>query len=100
MGTSPNHLLNCFRVMFSRKTLLLNMSQCFCEHLRVKKARFLRLLNVLCFLVLSVTISKPPRMMSSSANYRPFLSSFRHIPPQEYFCQVSKLTSQTEHGRL
>ena len=37
-------------------------------------------------------------MMSSSANYRPFLSSFRHIPPQEHF--VSKLTIQTEHGRL
>ena len=26
-----------------------------------------------------------PRMMSSSANYKPFLSSFRHMPPQESF---------------
>ena len=39
-------------------------------------------------------------MMSSSANYGPFLSSFRHIPPSGAFCQVSKLTIQTEHGRL
>ena len=37
------------------------------------------------FLVLSVTNPKLPRMMSSSANDRPFLSSFRHIPPQESF---------------
>ena len=44
------------------------------------------------FFVLLVTISKPPRMMSSSANYRPFLSSSRHIPPSGAFCQVSKLT--------
>ena len=27
-------------------------------------------------------------MMSSSANYRPFLSSFRHIPPQEGFVKL------------
>ena len=40
METSPNHLLNCFRVMFSRKTLLLNITYCFCESIRVKKARF------------------------------------------------------------
>ena len=33
--------------MFFRKTLLLNISWCFCERLRVKRARFLRLLNVL-----------------------------------------------------
>ena len=26
METSPNHLLNCFRVLFSRKTLLLNIT--------------------------------------------------------------------------
>ena len=43
--------------------------------------RFLALPSVF-FLVLLVTISEPPRMMSSSANYKPFLSSFRHIPPQ------------------
>ena len=89
METSPNHLLNCFWVMFFRKTLLLNISYCFCERLRVKRARFLRLLNVLFFLVLSVTISKPPRMMSSSANYRPFLSSFRYIPTQESFVKFA-----------
>ena len=40
------------------------------------------------FFVFSVTISKPPRMMSSSANCRPFLSSFRHIPPQEHFVNL------------
>ena len=37
--------------------------------------------GLLFFFSLSVTISKPLRMMSSSANYRPFLSSFRRIPP-------------------
>ena len=58
------------------------------------------------FLVLSVSRPKLPlghcchQMMSSSANYRPFLSSFRHIPPSGAFCQVRKLTIQTEHGRL
>ena len=30
-----------------------------------------------------------PQMMSSSANYRPFLSSFRHIPPQESFVKLA-----------
>ena len=38
---------------------------------------------------MSVTNPKPPRMMSSSANARPFLSSFRHIPPQESFVQLA-----------
>ena len=60
------------------------------------------------FLVLSVSRPKLPahsancchRMMSPSANYRLFLSSFRHIPPSGAFFQVSKLTIQTEHGRL
>ena len=33
-------------------------------------------------------------MMSSSANDRPFLSSFRHIPPQESLVQY--LTVQTK----
>ena len=41
------------------------------------------------FFVLSVTNPKPPRMMSSSANDRPFLSSFRHIPSQESFVQLA-----------
>ena len=31
-------------------------------------------------------------MMSSSANDRPFLSSFRHIPPQESFVQLANVT--------
>ena len=30
-----------------------------------------------------------PQMMSSSANYRPFLSSFRLIPPQESFVKLA-----------
>ena len=50
------------------------------------------------FLVLYVTNPKPPRMMSSSANDRPFLSSFRHIPPQESFVQLANLTIQTKNG--
>ena len=40
-------------------------------------------------LVLSVTTPEPPRMMSSSANYRPFLSSFCHISPQESFAKLA-----------
>ena len=50
---------------------------------------FLLCLRSNFFFFLSVTISKPPRMMSSSANYRPFLSSFRHIPPQEHFVTLA-----------
>ena len=38
-------------------------------------------------------------MMSSSANYRPFLSSFRHIPPSGGFSQVSELTVNTKKWR-
>ena len=49
----------------------------------------LELPSVFFFLVLSVTISKPPRMMSSAANYKPFLSSFRHISPQESFVKLA-----------
>ena len=44
------------------------------------------------FFVLLVTISKPPRIMSSSANYRPFLSSSRHILPQEHFVKLANKT--------
>ena len=128
--------------MFSRKTLLLNITLCFCE---LKERNFKFFLNflltaqpqacaglvllvvfffffkprsrrlggfLLClrsfrnfFLVLSVSRPKLPlghcchQMMSSSANYSPFLSSFGHIPPSVAFCQVSKLTIHTEHGR-
>ena len=39
------------------------------------------------------------RMMSSSANYRPFLSSSRHISPSGGFCQVSELTVYTKKWR-
>ena len=39
------------------------------------------------------------RMVSSSANYRPFLSSFRHIPTSGGFCQVSELTVYTKKWR-
>ena len=60
--------------------------------------RFFALPSVL-FVVLSVTNPKPPRMMSSSANDRPFHSSFRHIPPQESFVQLANLTMQTKNGR-
>ena len=49
---------------------------------------FLLCLRYIYIYFLSVTISKPPRMMSSSANYRPSLGSFRRIPPQEHFCKV------------
>ena len=35
-------------------------------------------------------------MMSLSANDRLFLSSFRHIPPQESFVQLANLTIQTK----
>ena len=51
------------------------------------------------FFVLSVTNPKPLQMMSSSANDRPFLSSFRHIPPQESFVQLANLTIQIKNGR-
>ena len=65
--------------------------------------------------------TQTPRTMSPSANCRPFLSSFGELlspddvtisqlqaishlfssyPPSGAFCQVSKLTIQTEHGRL
>ena len=35
-------------------------------------------------------------MMSLSANDRPFLSSFCHVPPQESFVQLANLTIQTK----
>ena len=56
--------------------------------------RGFKFLKLLVFFVLSVTNLKPPWMMSSSANDRPFLSSFRHIPPQESFVQLANLTIQ------
>ena len=50
-------------------------------------------------MIKSMPNPKPPRMMSSSANDRPFLSSFRHIPPQESFVQLTNLTIQIKNGR-
>ena len=42
-------------------------------------------------------------MMSSSANYRPFLSSFRHIPSQESFVKLANfklfMKKMAENGR-
>ena len=51
METSPNHLLNCFRVMFSRKTVLLNITLCFCERKRVKKKRGFKFFKLLVVVV-------------------------------------------------
>ena len=45
------------------------------------------------------TTTRPIVMMSSLANDRPFLSSFRHIPPQKSFVQLANLTIQTKNGR-
>ena len=42
------------------------------------------------------------RMMSSSANYRPFLSSFRQIPPQESFVKLANqlfMKKMADNGR-
>ena len=74
------------------------------------RARFL-LCTGFFFFRFRVTRRRPPRMMSSStnclhrmmsssANYRPFLSSFRHISPSGGFCQVSELTVYTKNGGL
>ena len=54
-------------------------------------------LFIYLFFVLSVSKPKLPahsancchRMMSPSANYRPFLSSFRHVPPQKHFVKLA-----------
>ena len=64
--------------------------------------RFLALPSVYFFSFLCEQTQITPRpidMMSSSANDRPFLSSFRHIPPQESFAQLANLTIQTKNGR-
>ena len=42
---------------------------------------------------------KPPLMMSSSANYRPFLRFFSSYLPSGLLCQVSELTIHEENGR-
>ena len=136
LGTEPtlNHAicivsnLNCFRLMFFRKTLLPNIWKCFCERLRVKRARFLRLLNVLlnraavgwavsCSAFGLFFFRFVGNYIQTSADDVPLgqLSSpddviisqlwaisqlFSSYPPSRAFCQVSKLTIQTEHDRL
>ena len=40
MKTSPSHLLNCFRVMFSCKTVLLNITYVFVSAKELKKRGF------------------------------------------------------------
>ena len=51
METSPNHVLNCFLVMFSRKTVLLNIMLCFFERKRVKESAVLSFLNFLLLVI-------------------------------------------------
>ena len=76
-------LLKARRVTFRRKP-------------RFFKARFTTAPRFLFFFVLSgsrpklsLTANCLHRMMSSSANYRPFLSSFRYIPPPSGgFCKL------------
>ena len=68
------------------------------KELKKRGFKFFKLL-VFFFFSFCVTNPKPPRMMSSSANDRPFLSSFRHIPPQESLVQLPNLTVQTKNGR-
>ena len=60
---------------------------CFLNHAALA-GQFLALPSFF-FLVLSVTNPKPPRMMSLSANYRPFLRCFRHVPPQDSFFKLA-----------
>ena len=57
--------------------------------LTVQRSCFALGLFIYFFLVLSETISKPPQMMSSSANCKPFLRSFRHILPQDCFVKLA-----------
>ena len=63
------------------------------------KERNLKFLKLLVFLVLSLTIPEPPQIMSSSPNYRPFLSAFRRIPPQESFVQLANKENGRRRGK-
>ena len=79
-------------VMFPGNVYSPNVVARYCVmFLRVQelKKRGFKLFQLLVFLVLSVTIPKLPWMMSSSANYRPFLRSFRHIPSQDCFVKLA-----------
>ena len=70
---------------------------------RVKKSAVFKFFKLLVFFSFvceqTRTPTRPIVMMSSSANERPFLSSFRHIPPQESLVQLANLTIQTKNGR-
>ena len=89
-----------FQVEWLIATLILCISHC-SESDSVSSRVFYSAVSTtrrfLFFFVLSVSRPKLPahsancchRMMSPSANYRPFLSSFRHIPPQEHFVKLA-----------
>ena len=86
--------------MSFRKTLLLNISWCFCERLRVKRARFLRFLNVLVFCCSFVGDYIQTSADDVIINQLQAISQlFSSNLPSGAFCQVSKLTIPNEHGR-
>ena len=68
------------------------------KELKKRGFKFFKLL--VFFSSCRLTNPKPPRMMSSSANDRPFLGSFRHIPPQESFVQLAYLTIQMARQKM
>ena len=81
-----------FQVEWLIATLILCISHC-SESDSVSSRVFYSTVSAaprfLFFFVLSVTLSKPSQMMSSSANCRPFLNSLRHIPLQEHFVKLA-----------
>ena len=67
------------------------------KELKKRGFKFFKLLVFFSFVCEQTrTPTRPIVMMSSSANDRPFLSSFRHIPPQESFVQLASLSIQTK----
>ena len=67
------------------------------KELKKRGFKFFKLLVFFSFVCEQTrTPTRPIVMMSSSAKERPFLSSFRHIPPQESFVQLANLTIQTK----
>ena len=90
----PKHPLtaNCLQRMMSSSANY----RPFCVH------TFARILRFLFFLVLS---ESRPKLCSSSANYRSFLSSFRHIPPsgggsRYFFIRCKQNSPITSHAKL
>ena len=60
------------------------------KELKKRGFKFFKLLVFFSFVCEQTrTPTRPIVMMSSSANDRPFLSSFRHIPPQESLVQLA-----------